>query len=356
MAQSITLTSGSVFNGNPITFAVKPSVISNPVMHRVVVEVLCGFNLQTLDVVKMSMSVIDENGTPIDIDISSALRALRDSYVYMYAPTEYPVVFFNLTAYDEYLKDGNTHTTNKVYFPAKPDLADNSTFYRTIFGGFSDIERITSPVFKGVTSLSMKPVTSPQLVVKGEPFAYTPPYATEQTLANSPQLLAPQSKVVTVSKEGAQTLGYQSVYALPSTSAKDRQQFRFINRYGVLESISVPRASTKNNSVMTEQYTISRPETLNTFSRMLVRKQPDRESWQFSTDPLDEDWLSWYLHEFLMAEYIWMYVSSPQGSESTGVWLRCHISPDEETSFYDRTKTHFYAVTFTVLLDINGIL
>lgn len=353
MAQTIVLTSGSIFNGNPITVAVTPSIIYGPTMHRLVLCVVCGLSRTNLETIRLSSPVPAEDGTPITFDISSALRTFRDTYTYIYGAAEYPTVLFRLYAYDEYITDGEIRKTEEVYLPSQDDPY---AYYHTLFGGFTDMERLTAgSAFKGVTRLSRKPTTTPQLVVKGETFAYTPPFATEQMLEQSLSLTPPQSKIVTVSKEGAQTLGYQSVYALPTTASKDRQLFRFINGYGVLESISVPRVGSKKLSVTSEQYNITRQETFNTFSRMAVRKHDNRESWQFQTDPLDEAWLSWYLHEFLMSEHVWLYLPSLiTGGAGGGSWLRVHITPDEDLTFLDRTNTEHHRVTFTAQLDING--
>lgn len=339
MATRITLTSGSILNGNPITLAVTPNNIANASMHRIILEVECGMSGGNYEVIKLSSPVITEGKTQT-IDISSALRTFRDSYEYTPDAVTYPLVKFNVKAYDEYMTNGEVHQTGVMFFPSETER------YCTIFGAYSDIERITAGSTKGVTRLSRKPTTIPQLVVNGDTFAYTPPYSEEQRLEQSSALTPPQSKVVTISKEGAQTLGYQSVYALPASEAKNRQTFRFINSFGVLESINVPKASLKKITITSNQYTVARQETFNSFSHGIVRKQNNRESWSFATDPLDEAWLHWYLHEFLMAENIWMNVN--------GTWLRCHITPEEETTFLDRTKNEVFMVSFTVKLDING--
>lgn len=350
MATRITLTSGSILNGNPITLAVTPNNIANASMHRIVLEVECGITGGNYEVIKLSSPVITE-GKAQTIDISSALRTFRDSYAYTPDPTTYPLVKFNVKAYDEYMVNGEVKSpVDPVWFPQNPanlpaDRRDEA-YYRTIFGAFSDIERITAGPTKGVTTLSRKPTSSPQLVVNGDAFAYTPPYTTEQKLEQSSSLTAPQSKVVTIPRAGAQTLGYQSIYALPASEAKNRQTFRFINSFGVLESISIPKASQKKIAITSNQYVVARQETFSSFSHGIVHKQNNRESWAFATDPLNEAWLYWYLHEFLMAENIWMNVN--------GTWLRCHITPEEETTFLDRTKNEVFMVSFTVKLDING--
>lgn len=357
MAQSISLTSGSILNGNPITLAVKPTVISGaPSFHRIILEVECGISGGNYEVIKMSSPVFAELGEDVTIDISSALRTFRDTYEYTPDAATYPMVKFNVKAYDEYMLNGEVRTSvGVVYFPQDPNALPaerrDEAYYRTIFGAFSDIERITSEPTKGVTMLSRKPTTTPHPAVVGETFAYTPPYTTEQKLEQSSALNPPQSKVVTISKQGIQTLGYQNIYALSSSAAKDRQSFRFINSFGVLESISVPRAYSKKLAITSNPYSVARPETFNSLSRATVRKQNNSESWLFQTDPLTEEWLSWYLHEFLMSEHVWMYVSLPQGG---GTWLPVTITPEEEITFIDHTNSEVLSVMFTAKIDITG--
>lgn len=350
MARTIKLTSGSIFNGNPITFTIQPNIILGtdddkntvyPSFHRVIIEVKCGLSGGSYETIKMSQPVTEEVDTAtVQIDIASALRTLRDAYTYTAEAATYPFVSYQVTAYDEYMLNGEVKQVGYVYFPSE------ETYYRSVFGGFSDFDRLTSAATKSVTALSRKPTSAPHLAFVGESFAYTPPYSTAQELANSGSLEPPTSKIVTVSKEGAQTLGYQSIFALPSSEAANRQVFRFINSFGVLESISVPKAYTKSMSVTSTAYAVARQETFNTFSRSAVKKQGNQETWTFQTDPLNEDWLHWYLHEFLMSEHIWLQVKD--------VWLPCTITIDDDITFLDRTSDSMYSITFAAALDING--
>ena len=342
MAQSITLQSGSVFAGNPITFLVRPTDLSiTPSFHRVYAEVTCGMSGGDYETIKLFETVTRE-GSDVEIDISSALHTALDDYEYTPNATQYPYVSWQIRCYDEYMdSNGEIHTeVGEIYFPSK------TTYYRCIAGSFSDMERLKSGATKSVKNLSCKPTSLPEKVKVGETFAYTSPYSTAQTLEKSASLVPPTSRQANVTKAGMQTLGYQSVYALPADDPQERQQFRFINRFGVLESISVPVAHGNSVHYDTEQYIIARRESFNKFSRLGVTKQNDRESWKCSTDVLNEDWLRWYLHEFLMSEHIWIYISN--------VWVPCLVVPDEEITFKDTTKNDYYSVTFTAQLGITG--
>ncbi len=350
MAHKITLTSGSVLNGNPITLTINSDAVTRtdddgntvyPSFHRVILNITCGMSGGNFETINMSSPVEEESNTSkVKVDISSALRTFRDSYEYSALPTTYPIVKFTIKAYDEYMLDGEVNRVGIVYFPGK------TTYLCTLFGAFSDLDRLTSNGTKGLKVLTRKPTSTPQIVAVGETLAYTPAYSTEQSLADSADLTAPTSKVADVTKEGLQTLGYQSIYALPATEAEKRQQFRFINQYGVLESVSVPGSYSRKVSVTSTSYNIARQETFNSFSRSIVEKQNNRESWLCTTDPLDENWLEWYTHEFLMAKHIWIFIN--------GNWLPCTITPEDDITLIDRTSGNMYTLSFTAQLGING--
>lgn len=348
MAQKILLTSGSILAGNPITFTISPSVPQNtPSFHRVVVEVVFD-NDGNYDVIKLNEPVTKE-GTDVSLDVSSALRAALDSYKYIPEPTTYPFVSWYVHAYDEYMDNNGEIFTNvgKVFYPQEPDETGNTNL-RCIAGAFSDMVRLQSGPSKGVISFTRKPNTLPQPVVVGDTFIYTPPYKTEQLLSNSPTLVPPTSVSKEITQEGLQTIGTHQLYALPATEASNRYTIRFINLFGVLESVSLPKAYSRKMALTTESYIVAKQETFNSFSRASVKKQNDQETWNLTTDPLDESWLDWYLHEFAMSEHAWIL--------SHGIWIPCTILLEDETTIQDDTNTNMYALSFKVVIDINGSL
>lgn len=348
MAESITLTSGSVFADNPITFTISPSEPKQtPSFHRVIVEVVFA-NDGNYETIKLFEPVIKE-GTDVSLDISSALHTALDSYEYTPAPVTYPFVSWYVRAYDEYMdNNGEVHTNvREVFYPQKPDET-GSTNLRCIKGAFSDMVRLQSGPSKGVLSFTRKPHSSPQPVVVGDTFIYTPPYETEQLLSNSPTLVPPTSVSQKITQEGLQTIGTHQVYALPAAEADNRVTMRFINSFGVLESVSLPRDYSRKMSLSTTSYIVARQETFNSFSRASVQKQNDNETWYITTDPLDKNWLDWYLHEFAMSKHAWILVS--------GVWVPCTITLENETTISDNTKTDMYALAFRAVININGSL
>lgn len=346
MAQKINLTSGSVFAGNPITFTITPSVATKPSFHRVIVEVNFDDGTGSYETNKLTIPVTTE-GRDVSLDISSALRISLDNYEYTATPSTYPVVSWYIKAYDEYMdNNGEVHTNaGEVYYPQKP-VSGGSTNLRCIAGAFSDIERLKSGVTKAVTLLSCKPTATHEIAVVGESFVYPVSYSAGQNLATSSSLTAPASRDQAITKEGAQSIQGHPIYALPSLEAEDRTTFRFINRFGCLESISVPKSYSQKMSVESTPYTKSIQETFNQFSRAAIKKQNDRESWLYQSDPLTKEWQQWYLHEFLMSEHVWL--------KANDTWLPCTISLEDEITIKDETTKNMYSVSFTATLGING--
>lgn len=342
MARKVTLTSGSILAGNPITFRIQPNVLpKSPSFHRVIIEVKCGMSGGNFETIKLTAPVAIE-GNDVELDVSSAIRVPLDAYEYSPDSTTYPLCKWQLHVYDEYMDSGGAvhPLQGELYFPSKDD------YYCCIVGAFSDYERLTSNGSKDVIKLSRKPTSSPQLTCVGETFAYASAYATPQSLASSGTLERPVSKIATIEAEGAQTIDGHVLFVLPSTERRHRQTFRFINSFGVLESVNMPRVYSKKFAANSTPYVISKQETFGSFSRSAVKKMNNKESWLFATDPLDEEWQQWYLHEFLMSEHVWI--------EIKGRWIPCIVSFDDDITFSDITKSDAHVVSFTAQLDING--
>lgn len=342
MASVLKLESGSVFNGNPITFSVKPLVVNgSPSFHRMIFEVKCGMSGGNYETLKMSVPITKENGNDVTVDVSSALRSFRDSFEYSSEPGDLPVVKFNVSAHDEYMTNGEVHTTEPIYYPT----ADS--YLSTIFGGFSDMERMLSNGFKSVQRLSRKPSSSPQLACVGETLVTAVAYAQPQDLLTSSDMSQPASMATLIIDTGPQTVGGISIYAMPRSEAEHRMEIRFINSFGVMESVSVPTPQNATLPLSATPYYVSRQQTFSRMSRSVVRKEQGREKWRFVTDPLDEPWLRWYLEEFLLAQYAWIKIG--------GYWIPCTVmSEDEEVVFLDRTKEEMLTVTFFLELDVKG--
>lgn len=341
MASLLRLHSGSVFNGNPIVFIVWPIALKEtPSFHRMIFEVKCGVSGGNYETIKMSEPINNEKGNPITVDISSALRSFRDSYEYSPNPGIMPLVKFNVSAYDEYMTNGELHKSEPVSYLTGEDVK------QTLFGGFSDYDRLMATKdTMSVSRMTRKPTTIPQLACVGETIIYVEPYtpAVDFTTATWE---APEAKAYNITAEGAQSVGGQQLFALPASEASRRTEFRFINSFGVLESISIPKSYAQEVDIKATNYIVTRKETLHSFSRSAVRKQGNMEGWNYMTDPLDEKWLAWYLHELLMSEHVWLKIN--------GKFLPCTIESEETIKYADDTKDDIYSVSFTARLSFCG--
>ena len=161
MASNLKLQSGSVFNGNPIVFMVRHvTPEGSPSFHRMIFEVKCGMK-ENYETIKMSEPIVNEKAVAVMGDISSALRSFRDSYKYTPEPGVMPVVKFNVSAYDEYMIDGELHKTEPVFYLSGDEVK------QTLFGGFSDYDRrMATNDTMAVSRMTRKPTSSPQLVCR----------------------------------------------------------------------------------------------------------------------------------------------------------------------------------------------
>ena len=193
MAAYLKLVEGSIFNGNPITFSVTPLKIEGtPAFHRMVFEVKCGISGGSYETIRLTEPVLAEDGKEVTTDISSALRSFRDSYEYSPEPGVMPVVKFNVSAYDEYMIDGEPRKSEPVSYLAGDEVK------QTIFGGYSDYDRLTAVNdTMPVSRLTRKPTTTPQLACVGETVIYVAPYNPAIEIFSS-KWDAPEAKAFTI--------------------------------------------------------------------------------------------------------------------------------------------------------------
>lgn len=341
MAQNLTIREASPLIGSPITFSVQADTVSGGVsFHRVKLTVkawLTGDSNET----SLTLSSPAESGETLYFDISSALRAVADKYVYTPVPPDnYPVVCYTLSACDEYLLDG-------VNYDNVGAVATSGTFY-ALFGAFTDYERMflhNSGGSKKAWRLTRKPSTLPEVVAVGEQVVR--PQDIAPLTAGLAPTVRPSSSVADVTSEGLQPImgDTATIYAVPQGD-KDRYQIRFVNGLGCLESVSVRSLRSVEMNVTQESYIRAVQETFSDFSRAKVTKQNDYETWAMTSGPLDEAWQSWYMHEFLMTTAAWIKIGSQ--------WVPCHIVPEDTVAGVNRQSGDFYEVKFSVRLDISG--
>lgn len=382
MAQGISLISGSPLIGSPIVYRVVPAAYSqNRTFHRIIVRVYAGLegdaDYTTFDFstpVDTKPSVQSYATQPADFDISSALQAVADKYAYAATPPErYPYIKFRIEAWDEWMIDGTVYPEQGVVqWPSLP--VGKQQFYGYAFmGAWTDLERMNANESEGVEyidtlRMSRKPTSSPEIVFTGCEFIYPDQFqrsildTDHMSEGANPQFVSgaptdgPRSLAYTPQVDGAAIIGGHNIYAVPRP-AETGYLLRFVNGLGCMESLHVQSLVKREANITTTKHAVARQETLKKFSRSVVRKSNDRETWQLTSGPLDEAWASWYIHEFLMAEQIWIGLTPAPFLGRVGeglLWLPCHVVPEETTVLEDREKAQPLEVLFRLEMDING--
>ena len=380
MAQAISLISGSPLIGSPIVYRVVPASYSqNRTFHRIIVRVYAALETDaaytTFDF-STPVETKSVNGgfatVPSLFDISSALQVVADKYAYAATPPErYPYIKFRIEAWDEWMIDGTVHPEQGVVqWPSLP--VGHQQFYGYAFmGAWTDLERMNANESDGVEYLdtlrmSRKPTSSPEIVFTGCEFIYPDQFqrsildTDHMSEGANPQFVSgaptdgPRSLAYTPQAEGAATIGGHNIYAVPRP-AETGYLLRFVNGLGCMETLHVQSLVKREANITTAKHAVARQETLKKFSRSVVRKSNDRETWALTSGPLDEAWASWYVHEFLMAEQIWIGLNSSLLTlNSSLLWLPCHVVPEETTVLEDREKAQPLEVLFRLEMDING--
>ena len=380
MAKGITLISGSPLIGSPIVYRVVPASYSqNRTFHRIIVRVYAALETDaaytTFDF-STPVETKSVNGgfatVPSLFDISSALQAVADKYEYEATPpTRYPYIQFRVEAWDEWMVDGNIYPQqNIVAWPSLP--VGHQQFYGYAFmGAWTDLERMKANESDGVEYLdtlrmSRKPTSSPEIVFTGCEFIYPDQFqrsildTDHMSEGANPKFVSgaptdgPRSLAYTPQVDGAAIIGGHNIYAVPRP-AETGYLLRFVNGLGCMETLHVQSLVKREVNITTAKHAVARQETLKKFSRSVVRKSNDRETWALTSGPLDEAWASWYVHEFLMAEQIWIGLNSSLLTlNSSLLWLPCHVVPEETTVLEDREKAQPMEVLFRLEMDING--
>lgn len=350
MATNITLVSGSPLSGSPVVYAVTSATLTGEVaFHRLKVAVSAALtcaaddtNVSDTSYKEMVMSSPVGNGETLRIDISSALRAVADRYEYAaQPPSSYPVINFSLRAWDEYMQNGTLYENVSEV---------TNSGGKALLGAYSDMERLFAGGSKLVSALTRKPTTMPEVVWEGDEYVRPTDMGGRSigSVTTGPVSVSYPIVVDDTHPVGARSVGGANVYVAGRDDGMDRYQFRFINGYGVMESVSCIALRTTTVTIEKEKFAIARQESFSRFARGLYRKQNDVEQWKMSSGPLDVAWQSWFIHEFLMCRYAWIKIGA--------VWVPCHIVPEDTVNAINRTDGSLLSVDFTVEMDVRGVL
>lgn len=374
------ITSGSPLIGSPIiveVIAAEVAAVDTLAYHRVVVQVVAALEGVDTDYTTQQFyaTIGDESlaGRTKQFDISSALQTVADKYEYTCNAATYPRIKFRIVAWEELMVNGVPSSGAETDYPGK--VGQEYQYLFALQGAYSKADRRASNGYKKVMAFSRKPTSSPQVVVVGETFAYTPAFnGTETTPATSPFTgyglddlpCGPTSVVTTIANTGAQIIGGKSVYAMPKAKAtRDRREFRFINSLGVLESISVYSLAEVSGQLEYTAFSKAMYDSFESFVRAFYRKHDGAEKIKLSSGALDRHWQQWFLHEFCMARDVWMFVPDEKAnalgsidttvsSESNGEWLSVHITTEESVVLTKEDGTDIMEVAFVVEFDDEG--
>lgn len=321
----------SNFFGSPVVVTVTAGNYAGATFHRVRI------NVSVAGTEFVFSSPVSSDALTVSFDISSAFRAVADNHQYQASVLNvYPALTAMCVAYDDYMLDGQEY-----YGVGASEEISIGPVYA---GALSDMERLQGLRYPATGRYSRKPTdSSPEIVYMGYQ-QLVPASCVTETVPQPPFV-----NVYDIDEQFVQAHGIElGIYAI--TPPKNGYELRFINSCGVHENVFVSGLPSKEVSISTEQYVISRQEALTQFSRGLALKQNDRETWHFSSPPLDKAWQSWYVHELLMARWLWLGIPS----QSSTLYVPCHILPEETTRLFDRQKPDAMTVPFALQLDING--
>ena len=370
MAKKIEFLSGSPLIGNPLVLSVTPSTHKSTYnFHRTQLKVFArlivpgGDSDEEEQEFKFSTAV-DATTTKVQFDVSSALRAVADRYQYdATPPQQYPYVKFRVAAADDWMIDGRLYENQgRQKWPAEDVTISGHTytFYAYAFmGKFTDMERLqaSGEDTQQLDVMTCKPTEGTEVVHQNCTIVYPVAFQrgletdhmsddAEPVFVSGAPSNGPRSDQFTPQTTGAMVVGGRNVYVIPCPD--NAVELRFISSKGCMESLHLRCLPKRVVNIQTDKYVISRQETFKKFSRATTRKHADYETWTLSSGPLSEAWASFYIHEVLMAQTMWM--------RSGTQWLLCHVLPEETTQLRDKSKPEMIEVQLTVRIDIDGAI
>lgn len=310
----------SNFIGSPVTVPVTARNYANATFHRIRLTVA----VNSAASYEFSAPVSSDALT-VQFDISSALRAFAENHEYNATVlNQYPNLSASCVACSDYILNGEVHEGAD---PSAPTVI--SGLYA---GKLTDLERLTG---SRPARYSRKPSSCPEIAFWGYD------YLSADSCTNG---VSPSPPHVTIMPVDPQTVSSQNIFGINRPS--DGYEIRFINSLGVHENIFVKGFPDIKGGIQTERYVLSKQETLTKFSRGLAVKQNDHERWNMTSGPVDREWASWFVHEFLMVRWAWININ--------GNYIPCHIIPEEEVTLRDGTTASPLEIPFIVELDITG--
>lgn len=347
MAQSISISSGSVLIGNPIVISVMPDTLSvTPTFHRVKLIVnatLVYPDTSSGDVETFELSAPVEEGVAQLFDISTTLLTASRGFTHEFVSDDsaaYPYIAFTLSAHDEFMIDGILYEDVNV--------CNYSGNLYSIMGARNNMER--SKLTSNIYGLTRKPLTG-EVVSYGHNYVYPNEITVQGGLVLT---MAEESRVwpavnqTRIDTDGASVINGRSVYMDPL--AENRVNFQFVNGFGVVESASAEFLEEKETEGTSELHTLSGPLAYNEPPILTAWKSDRDVTLKCSSGYVNREWAQWWHDEFLGSDNFRRGLKNSCWIQYDGEWRPCVCVMDDDTTIYDKTKNNMLHIDFTVHL------
>lgn len=346
MAKSISITSGSILIGNPITVSVEAETAgSKATFHRVKLIVRAALSTSA-DYEVFELSAPAGDGEIVSFDISDTLRTVAGRFAFAPVTSSYtyPYISYKLSAYDEYMREGILYD--------KVGEREYAGTLSALMGAFTDAERFLSGNSKALTAYTRKPAVG-EVCSKDDILVYSPAPASGLTVTSSLSS-GPTAYTMSLSdKSGPVEVGGRTVYV--DTASTGRMLFQFVNGLGVVESVSAETCESLSSSGSNETVVRSSPSAFGSPGRMFVRKSARRASFKCATGFVTPEWAAWWHNEFLCSDDFRRSLSDTCWVRLDGKWFPCAVYMEDDITLYDRAKNDPVSINFTVQLIFDGL-
>ena len=319
MAQKIELVSGSSFCGNPIVFEVTATELSGDISFHVVYLEVTVAPSSGADISEKSYVLTNTVGSDLktSFDVSSVVRLALSRC--SFSPIDSgshssPYAEYRVRAWDEYMKDGVLHEhVGEVIVAEK---------WYGLLGEFTLMERMGNSSLP-VSRLTDKPASGE---ICGSSEVYVSPLPLSGNLtANQKPSEEPSSKAWILSGHSGEyvEIDGRSIYVINNP---DLVQIQFVNRFGMLESVSAHRILSEDTEMSVTSF---RASSGIGFGDVPINKAISRDKTvqlNCSTGYISKEWADWWQNNlFSELRFKDCIRSNTQWIKMRGEWIPCAI-------------------------------
>lgn len=323
MAQKITFSSGSAFAGNPIIFEVVADNISGNVSFHVVyleVTIAPSSGPDISEKTYLLTNTVDSDQKAY-FDISSVVRlALSRS---IFSPIDSgscssPYAAYRVRAWDEYMKDGILHENVGMVTIVKN--------WYGLLGEFTYMERSGNQTL-AVSRLTDKPASG-EICGSNEVYVSPLPLSTPLTPMQRPSA-EPSSKAHSLSGHNGEyvEIDGRSIYVIDN---KDLVQIQFLNRFGMIESVSAHRLLSESVESNVSTYMASSGIGLGDAPITKAIHSDKKNILTCTTGYINREWVDWWQNNlFAPSKFKECIRSNTQWVKIGNDWVPCAITMNE---------------------------